>query len=70
MRPYDDPASMSADERFRELARILAAGVLRLPGRSTFPATADPHPAQKNLPESVRNCLELSPKTRLSVHTG
>ena len=32
MRPIDDPSFLTPDERFAEVARILAAGVLRLHG--------------------------------------
>jgi hypothetical protein len=70
MRPHDDPFALSAADRFRELARLLATGVLRLRARPPSPATPDQHPAPKNLPNSVPNCLELCPETRLSVHTG
>ena len=36
MRPFDDPSSLTPDERLSEVARILAAGVLRLHARATF----------------------------------
>jgi hypothetical protein len=38
MRPHDDPARMTADERLREVAAILAAGLLRLRSRAALPA--------------------------------
>lgn len=66
MRPHDDPAAMTPDERLRELASILAAGVLRLRSRAALPA--DPGP--ENLPESGQDCLEVPAETVLSVHTG
>jgi hypothetical protein len=36
MRPHDDPATMTADERLREVAGILAAGILRLHSRAAL----------------------------------
>jgi hypothetical protein len=65
MRLHDN--SLTADERMRELASILAAGVLRLRARA---ALSDKHSGQKNLPESPANCLDVPPTTVLSVHSG
>jgi hypothetical protein len=81
MRPHDDPAAQTCDERLRELASILAAGVLRLRCRAALPAdplTFHPLPkgegrgegGPKNLPESGQDRLEVSAETVLSVHTG
>lgn len=69
MRPHDDPAAMTADERLREVARILAAGILRLRSRAALP---DPgkHSGPKNPLESGPGCLEVPAETVLSVHTG
>lgn len=67
MHPSDDPAHLTADERFLEIAGIFAAAVLRLGLRS---ALVDDDSGQKisaNLPHS---CLEVLPKTVLSVHSG
>jgi hypothetical protein len=33
MRPLDDPADLSPEDRFRAVAALLAAGLLRLPPR-------------------------------------
>jgi hypothetical protein len=66
MRPYDDSLSLAPDERFRRIASILAAGILRLRARHA-PGTATKPAISLN---SGRNCLELSPETVLSVHTG
>lgn len=66
MRPFDDPDHLTSEDRFHEIARVLAAGVLRLRDR------ADPagHPGPKNPSESGHSCLELPGETVLSVHTG
>lgn len=61
-----DPARLSPDERFREVAGILAAGVLRLRQRSAL----SPENAQKNLAESPPDGLEVPAETRLSVRVG
>jgi|YelNatPaOPRAMG01_1025707.scaffolds.fasta_scaffold186467_2 hypothetical protein len=70
MRPDDDPAFLTAAERFRELAGILAAGILRLRDRAALAADPGEHSAPKNSEESGDSCLELSAKTVLSVHGG
>jgi hypothetical protein len=67
MRPSDDPVPLTADERFREVAGILAAAVLRLGLRSAL-AVDDSSPEN---PENLAlSCLEVSPDTVLSVHGG
>jgi hypothetical protein len=70
MRPHDDPAAMTADERLREVASILAAGVLRLRSRAALPADPAEHSGPKNPLESGQDRLEVPGKTVLSVHTG
>jgi hypothetical protein len=70
MRPETDPARMTAGERLREVAAILAAGVLRLRSRAALPADSDEHCGPKNPLESGQDCLEVSAETVLSVHTG
>ena len=45
MRAFDDPSELSPDQRFRELADILAAGVLRLRKQQTLAGQpAEPSP--------------------------
>jgi hypothetical protein len=66
MRPLDDPTSLTAEQRFSELAGILAAGLLRLAPASG----SSPPSAPQKLPESAANCLDVPPNPRLSVHTG
>ncbi len=70
MRLQDDSIARTADERFRERARIRAAGLLR---RRACPAlAADPvkHPNPKNLPQTGQDGLEVRAETVLSVHTS
>ncbi len=61
---------LSDGHRRREVAGILAAGVLRLRSRAALPAVKHLDPGLENLPDSVPNCLEVSAETVLSVHTG
>ena len=61
-----DAARLTPDERFREVATILAAGVLRLRQRAALP-TDD---RQGKPPESSTAGLEVLHETVLSVHTG
>jgi hypothetical protein len=69
MRPDIDPLVLTPDDRLREVAAVLACGLLRLHARPSAPDPAG-HPASKNLPDSSPNCLELPGETVLSVHTG
>ena len=46
MRSFDDPSSLTPDERLSEIAMILAAGVLRLHARA---ALSGDDPPEKNL---------------------
>ena len=58
MTPFDD---LTADERFHELVRLLAAAFLRLRARAALPTMC---------PENSRvNCLEVPAQTVLSVPT-
>jgi hypothetical protein len=54
---------LTADQRLREIARLLGAALLRLRRRV-------PPPGAQILPESAPNCLEVSGRPRLSVHGG
>lgn len=58
------PADMTPDDRVRELAAILATGVLRLP------RPAPPTASSKDLVESTATGLEVPSKTVLSVARG
>jgi hypothetical protein len=70
MRPDADPAFLTTAERFRELAGILAVGILRLRDRAALAADPGEHPAPENPEKTGDSCLELSGKTVLSVHGG
>lgn len=54
------PDTMSPAQRTRELARLLATGILRLRSR----------PVTENPPQTARPMLEVSPATRLTVPRG
>lgn len=61
-------SNASNDDRLREVARILAAGILRLHARAAL-LTQDSD--EIILPNSAENSLEVSGQTVLSVlHTG
>jgi len=61
-----NPVSLSPEQRFRELAGILAAGLLRLESDRRSAA----HSAAENPPESGANCLDVPPDSSVTVHTG
>jgi hypothetical protein len=69
MRPHADYLSLSPNEQLRELARILAAGLLRL-RRPILPSDSKSLPNPNNPPNSSLNSLEIPGKTRLSGPTG
>ena len=66
--PYmpDDPAEMTPPQRRREIAAILARGVLRLRQCNEIPPGSDPsrtvEPPEK-ASESGRDCLDEGAKT-------
>ena len=70
MRPFDDSLSMTPDERRAAIAKILAAGILRLHTRAALPpASGSSHDAENTEnPGSPR--LEVPDETVLSVHNG
>ena len=69
MRPDPDPVSLTPEQHFLELARLLARGLIRLPRRvvSAKPVTDS---GSEKLPESGPSSLAILGKTRLSVHTS
>jgi hypothetical protein len=56
--------------RLREIAGILAAGILRLRCRAALRTAPAITPASENLPKNSLNNLELPRESRLSGHTG
>jgi len=66
MRPDFDPALMTPDERRREVAAILAAGLRRLRDRAALTSS----PTSENRLESEQKPLEAVPENPLSVHVG
>jgi hypothetical protein len=58
-----DTARLLPDERFREIAAILAAAVVRLHERTALPP-------ETNLTDLPPEGLEVPVETVLSVHTG
>jgi hypothetical protein len=72
MHRHDDerPSNQTPDQQLRALARILAAGVLRLRARAALPPAATQPSGPQILAETGRNNLEVPVETRLSVHTG
>jgi hypothetical protein len=70
MQSNDKPASVTANQRRREIARILVAGILRLHARTALPSDPGETSCPKNPAQCGQDCLELSRETVLSVHTG
>jgi hypothetical protein len=66
---FDDRFLTPADRR-REVAAILATGLLRLSARAGLAADLGEHSALGNPPESGPTCLEVPPETVLSVPAG
>ena len=67
MRPINDPSSLTPDERFSEVAAILAGGVLRLHARA---ALSGDNLGPEKSPNSGPAGLEVSEESVLSVHCG
>ncbi|WP_149114941.1 hypothetical protein [Limnoglobus roseus] len=66
MRPELPPHQLTPDERFRELAAILAVGLLRLRDRHALATPAEP----PHWPEEVENPLDLPPETSVTGRAG
>lgn len=66
VRPSADPIPLTPDNRFREVAAILARGLLRL----QLPPPTPPILAPQNLPESPPGGLEVVAESRLSGPVG
>jgi hypothetical protein len=71
VRPYVlSPEHLTPEQRAREVARILATGLLRLTRNATPATSPGEHAETKNPPESSQVCLEVAPFPRLTVHNG
>ena len=71
MRLFDHLLPSSPDECQRELARILARGLLRLRGHlPPEPESIKPTSALEKPSNSSPNCLELPADLSVTVHTG
>ena len=70
--PYmsDDPAVMTQSQRRREIAAILARGVLRLRQCREKPPGSDPSRTIEKASESGRDCLDEGAKTSPHVPAG
>jgi hypothetical protein len=60
----DDVPTPTPNQRLHAVARILAAGILRLRARAALPSAELPAP--RILPEKAVNPLDVSAETRLS----
>jgi hypothetical protein len=67
--PSDEPAALTPDQRAREVARLLAAGVRRLFSQRTGDVPG-PRAAPEKSQESAETGLEVGRETRLSGPTG
>lgn len=66
----DDPADLTSDQRRREIAAILARGILRLhQTRQLAPESAASEPADHS-PEAPQKDLEVSDTSRPHVTGG
>jgi hypothetical protein len=70
VRPSSADRFLTPDSRLREVAAILAAGLLRLSARAALAADLGEHSALGNPPESGPTCLEVPHETVLSVPAG
>jgi hypothetical protein len=64
-----DPADLTPNERFRELARMLAVGLLRLK-HPVHPADSLPSSAPQKFSDSPTNQLDVPPHKSVTVHAG
>jgi hypothetical protein len=63
-------STMTTEQRYREVSRILAAGVLRLRARCALIGCGVGSSAPAKPGNSTQDSLEVLQKTVLSVHTG
>jgi len=70
MRPELDPARLTPEERLREVATILAGGLLRLRDRAALPNPTAPHPAPEIPATASTQGLEVPANKSVTVHGG
>jgi hypothetical protein len=70
MRYHNDPEFLTVAERLREIATVLAAGILRLHSSAVLPTDSGTRANLKNPPESGADSLEVSESSVLSVQKG
>ena len=70
MRPFDDPSSLTPDQRRAAVANIMAAGILRLQTRAALSDETSDLPGPKKPEDSATPSLEVPDETVLSVHNG
>jgi hypothetical protein len=71
MRPHVfSPQQLTPEQRTREVAKLLATGLLRLIRNATATASLGEHAETKNPPDSSQVYLEVVPFPRLTVHNG
>jgi hypothetical protein len=61
--PFADPAAMTPQERRREIAAILARGVLRLRENAPIPHGSRPSRVVENLSNQRQNGLDVGRRT-------
>jgi hypothetical protein len=67
--PSHDPAALAPDAQLRELARLLAVGLMRL-RRPVIPAETPPTSATQKSLESTPNHLAVAGQQSVTVHAG
>jgi hypothetical protein len=65
----EETGAPSPEQRRRDVAAILAAGILRLHARAALPAAGE-QGGPRNPEDSETACLEVGPEIVLSVHSG
>jgi hypothetical protein len=70
MRPHEHPDNLTPDQRFQNIAGVLAVGLRRLRPRTASLASPAKQSGAKNLSELSPDNLEFSAETRLTVQTG
>ena len=70
MRPFDDPPSLTPEQRRAAVAKILAAGIHRLQARAALSDETTELPGPEKPEDSATPSLEVPDETVLSVHNG